>query len=479
MCEEEKCLWPFGYEDVKFTQRRVGEIWSCYWKDYKPTSRLKENVSVPTKLSLCEISTASESKSTPEQLITSLDIHGTGNSVTSNRRNITESESVFTNSSANKLDDIPYIKTEEQSDEDDNILNKNSIIPVNSTDLNDLVDNNEDVTRIKTEPIDPLNIDVEGNDDVSVISVKNVKETPKITSIERTNINISNVKMTNKISVYKDLGQKLLKVKKPVDIKGSEFISESKSSSYSKSIKNNDTVLKSNLSVTKMEIDGLPPITLTYEIPEFTTVPETISNLKLCHKANDTKPINSEPKSTYVKRNLNSGKHYEKFSFNTIKKKMGSSKANDNSSGNTSSRINTNSGTQEVEHNSTSNTEKADNSNHYKSNIVNYDNKQAALNANVNMDTVCTSNHLTNSVTRLLNQETINNKEAATNVDTACVSNQLSNSMTRLSNLETVASDTEAVNISANIDSFLDDLLGNDHSVSEDINDDWLNSLLN
>ncbi|XP_026673521.1 putative uncharacterized protein DDB_G0285119 [Ceratina calcarata] len=437
MCEEEKCLWPFGYEDLEFSHRVVGEIWSCYWKDYKPTSRLKENI-VPIKPSVCETST-SESKTTSEELITNCTKH-----IISNSTNITNSACVSNNLSASipeKLYMTACIKTEELNDEDDNVLN--NTITINNPDLND---SNEEDIKIKTEVTDLWNVGTESKDDVALIKVKNERRTPKITSIKKTNINVSNVKIKNEISIHQDSSQTLLKAKKPVNVEGSELI-ESRKLSYSEHIKRNDMVSKSNLSVTKMEIDGLPPITLAYEMPEFTTIPETISNLKLCHKTNDTKPISSETKSTFVKRDLNSGKHYEKFSFNAIKKKIESSNGNGNTNSNNSSSIKTNVRIRETEYYLTNDTEKKDNSNNSNLNIASNDNKRATENVDTNADTTCTSN-------------------------------QLSNSMICLPSQENVAPVTEVANTSANIDAFLEDFLANDHSASEDINDDWLTSLL-
>ncbi|CAK9821577.1 hypothetical protein ANTRET_LOCUS282 [Anthophora retusa] len=350
ICEEEKCIWPFGYEDFVFSQRAVGKIWSCYWNDCKPTTSRSKETSASMK----------------------------------HPSSIKHSSNEF-------------------------IVNSNTHCSKN---VNDITDNSnlQSIKNTKTE-----NEHTKEKDGIYMQNVKNgsnVRGIPKITSIEKTNIDISNVKIENQISVYQDSDKK----------NNTKVKSEIERLPNVGSTKNNKITPKSNLNVTMMEIDGLPPIKLSFEIPICELPPETVvSNIPIDNKTNSMKKNNPDVKNTFLRRGISSGKQYEKFSFSAIKKKIEScnsivAKSNDNNSLN----IQTNVTTEDVENNV----------------------KQTISNLN------------------------------------ACTSNQLDDSITNLSSQEDALSDSSAVNTSVNIDTVLEDFLTNDYNASEDINDDWINSLL-
>lgn len=400
----------------------MGKIWSCYWDDYKPTiTKLKENIT-STKSSLCN-TLISPMKQTSKETIDDLSMYYIENiNITNNDSNIINSKTILDQSTSvlERSNMIGNIDIKKQYNDNNIILNK-EINNINIHNKNfQLNDNDTENIKIKNEWINTLSKNIKEENISSIENIKNVnRRTPKITNVEKTNIDISSINVGNQISVYQDSNKKILNIE-PKDIAETKLISKIETLSNLESNKNSESVLKSNLNVTKMEIDGLPPITLSFEIPLCTTTTKTVKNIiqKTDYKSNNTKSNSLEIKNTFVKRNITSGKQYEKFSFSAIKKNKESSN----------------------------------------SNIINNINNNS-LNMKTN-PTVKTENYLTE-----------------TNINAASIANQFNNSITSF-NQENITSDILATNNSINIDTVLEDYLTNDYNVSEDINDEWINSLL-
>lgn len=400
----------------------MGKIWSCYWDDYKPTiTKLKENIT-STKSSLCN-TLISPMKQTSKETIDDLSMYYIENiNITNNDSNIINSKTILDQSTSvlERSNMIGSIDIKKQYNDNNIILNK-EINNINIHNKNfQLNDNDTENIKIKNEWINTLNKNIKEENISSIENIKNVnRRTPKITNVEKTNIDISSINVGNQISVYQDSNKKILNIE-PKDIAETKLISKIETLPNLESNKNSESVLKSNLNVTKMEIDGLPPITLSFEIPLCTTTTKTVKNIiqKTDYKSNNTKSNSLEIKNTFVKRNITSGKQYEKFSFSAIKKNKESSN----------------------------------------SNIINNINNNS-LNMKTN-PTVKTENYLTE-----------------TDINAASIANQFNNSITSF-NQENITSDILATNNSINIDTVLEDYLTNDYNVSEDINDEWINSLL-
>lgn len=400
----------------------MGKIWSCYWDDYKPTiTKLKENIT-STKSSLCN-TLISPMKQTSKETIDDLSMYYIENiNITNNDSNIINSKTILDQSTSvlERSNMIGNIDIKKQYNDNNIILNK-EINNINIHNKNfQLNDNDTENIKIKNEWINTLNKNIKEENISSIENIKNVnRRTPKITNVEKTNIDISSINVGNQISVYQDSNKKILNIE-PKDIAETKLISKIETLPNLESNKNSESVLKSNLNVTKMEIDGLPPITLSFEIPLCTTTTKTVKNIiqKTDYKSNNTKSNSLEIKNTFVKRNITSGKQYEKFSFSAIKKNKESSN----------------------------------------SNIINNINNNS-LNMKTN-PTVKTENYLTE-----------------TDINAASIANQFNNSITSF-NQENITSDILATNNSINIDTVLEDYLTNDYNVSEDINDEWINSLL-
>lgn len=362
-------------------------------------------------------------KQTSKETIDDLSMYYIENiNITNNDSNIINSKTILDQSTSvlERSNMIGNIDIKKQYNDNNIILNK-EINNINIHNKNfQLNDNDTENIKIKNEWINTLSKNIKEENISSIENIKNVnRRTPKITNVEKTNIDISSINVGNQISVYQDSNKKILNIE-PKDIAETKLISKIETLPNLESNKNSESVLKSNLNVTKMEIDGLPPITLSFEIPLCTTTTKTVKNIiqKTDYKSNNTKSNSLEIKNTFVKRNITSGKQYEKFSFSAIKKNKESSN----------------------------------------SNIINNINNNS-LNMKTN-PTVKTENYLTE-----------------TNINAASIANQFNNSITSF-NQENITSDILATNNSINIDTVLEDYLTNDYNVSEDINDEWINSLL-
>ena len=470
VCEEEKCTWPFGYEDFIFCPRVVGKIWSCYWDDYKTTPKFKETVVAPTKPASRDAPiTAHRDASTEYTTGFSLDANRLG-SIDGTRDS---SKAVEAKDCISDLHTFIHKESDtllRSNDKDQFNVNNDSLSKnvVNSPNLSNITlqlnDQDAKITKVKDERVDVLKKHVkEGFCTQSIQNMNNARGIPKITSIEKTNIDISNVIIANQASIHQSLEKKTVTINKPTDETGDKLtlstdsklfpshLSESENLASSKpcessKLNNEPAGTKSNLSVTKMEIDGLPPITLSFEIPVCSTIPETVtSGMKQTNCQNGTPKSNTpEVKCTSVKRAVNSGKHYAKFSFSAIKKKLEPNNSI-NTNGNDISSLKSSSKMQDVENNSTSNIK----------------NENSIKNACKDQKVVNGENGCKEMV-------------RVTNVTTDHVSTQINDSVTTnsLPNQENTTPDTSI------LDTVLEDFLSNDYSVSEDINDEWLDSLL-
>ncbi|XP_053989197.1 putative uncharacterized protein DDB_G0289263 isoform X1 [Hylaeus volcanicus] len=440
VCEDEKCVWPFGYEDFVFYHRVVGKIWSCYWDDCKSTSKLKEAIAIPTKSALCSASTTSENMS--NECISST-ILGMNHSESIDRvNNSSNTMETSTNHVQNSDDKESNILLHVNKTEPCNVNNSLSKISTTGLNLDDsslqLVNNSTKNMKIENEFVNSLDVHVKEEKVSCTQNINNLRGIPKITNIEKTNIDISNIVIGNKNSVNKDLDTKISSINKTADniggkltLTNSELFSndllESEKVVNSIPLENNQlnnevTATKSNLNVTMMEIDGLPPITLSFEIPA-STIPETVtsSTQQTNNCIINAKSNISNVESMSLIRNVASGKQYAKFSFNALKKKT--------ELNNSVHTINTDS------LNTKSNTKIRDVENEVEN---------------------CTKNENTNEY---------------------FISNQSSNSITT-NNFLSQENITSSGNTSVNINTVLEDFLRGDYSVSEDINDEWLNSLL-
>ncbi|KOX75225.1 hypothetical protein WN51_13266 [Melipona quadrifasciata] len=429
LCKDEECVWPFGYKDFAFCPRPVGKVWSCYWDDYKP-SNCKEKVttSSPSKSALCHASTISTQNTEMIEMTNNSDIHCLKNiNNISSSSNVTYSKTGFNNLHISGVEEpsiIPNIDIEKDSSK--NILNKK----ITATDTNVHKSNLQSVgnnIKVENELINSLNKRIKEKDDIFTANnenINNVRRTPKIISIENTNIDTSSMKLASQTSNIK-LKNEISVHQKSADVTEIELKSEVEKLEPSEDNKN---ILKPNLNTTTMEIDGLP-ITLSFEVPVCTTTPKTvIANTQLTNyenndtisnnnnnKNNNNELNNSKMKNTFVKRNITSGKQYEKFNFSVIKKNVESNNFNNNNS-----------------------------SNMKKTQIQKVKNDSPEIISNVNVN--------------------------------ISVPNQFNKSKTRLSSQKHKTSDAVPVNISTNIDTVLDSLTKNSNTSAQD--DEWILSLL-
>lgn len=442
-------MWPFGCEDFTFCQRLVGKTWSCYWDDNIPP-KLKENVILPAKSSVIPIKDPSK-----ECISSILDISPSDNNL-----------NIFVKEESNI---VLQVNTEGKHN-----LNNNIITP-------SLNDNNlqSDGNKIKTEKTENLlNKHIEKESDgftENITNINNVKGIPKVKSIEKTVIDISNVKTKNQISVNQDQNKNILSnnvntntvehnLSLPLNDKiqtipkSSEYKELPKTEPSRNALSLNEVTAKPKLNVTTMQLDGLPPITLAFEMPVSTTVPEIVTsnvhenNCKKSVTEYLTKPDTLDMKSVSSKRNVTSGKQYEKFSFSALKKKKETNSSNASSNSNSFQDVKPDLETKIVANNLIANTMK-------RSCTENCHDNQSIASYNKDFKPIT-------SVTDVINTSTLNQVKYESSLPSQDVPN----------NQETI-SDT-STSTAINIDTVLTDFLTNDYSVSEDINDEWLNSLL-
>lgn len=317
-CEGDKCEWPFGYEDFIYFTREAGNTWSCYWDDIKPTIRsLNESVPVSTELSLY---TPPE---TPAEAVIKDCLSDTPSSNNINATNdisssITASEvkSISINNSLNA-----YCTTND-SPEKDNINLKN--ISTNA-DSNNCTNTTQHLSDIK-------NISKDVLAEIEQLELEKTTLIPKSsTCVDKSNSEIDNnkiqlIKKSEDVSIVKNTYQKQV---------------DEKISDLKKQANNLDEKSASNVKVTTVEIDGLPPIILSYEVPTTLAISTTVSNKNT--NPNITQCVTTSPSTstntsttnangthkllTLINKrspgkNVSDSKQYAKFSFSAIKKKL-------------------------------------------------------------------------------------------------------------------------------------------------------------
>ncbi|XP_076248662.1 uncharacterized protein LOC143188329 isoform X2 [Calliopsis andreniformis] len=418
-CEGTKCTWPLGYEDFIFCPRIVGKIWSCYWNDYKTVPKIKE-VFTTSKLTSCNAPT-----------INSKNVLFKYNTDFTSNTNC--SEGINVNDTVNAIE----IKNNKK-DQSDIVNDRISEDTINSLSLKNskLQSANECTENIKTENkfINTCNEYVGEKKDIYMQCIKgtsNVKGIPKITNIERTNIDISNAVIRNQSSGNNDTHKKLVSVNEFAQDIDNKLICLTRNNRVpiSEKLLSSEPFTDSNqlsdelaLKTSASSVSGI--MTTSIQQSNYTTSTTAIArNIKNSNT--------SEMKGLSVKRNITSGKQYEKFSFSAIKKKLKENNTIDSNSENVKDSNNKNT------HNTPNNQK-----------VINYKNNydQMIPTINVTCNNVITQN--SDSIT------------------------------TNFLNEENTSSDTTILNTTVNIDTVLEDLLNNDYTICEDINDEWVNSFL-
>lgn len=283
---------------------------------------------------------------------------------------------------------------------------------------------------------------IENSEDIEII-----KDLPKIRSIKKTNINILTV------NGNKNLEEELLHINKSTNVTGKKYLPNDslesgklvKSESFTDYLCDNEvTEVKSNINTTEVKIDGLPPITLSFEIPVCTTVSKTVKpnpgqsidgNLVF----SDIKLSTPMIRNTLVKRKVTSGKQYEKFSFYSIKKKV-----------ETNSSIDSNSSNEQIINDIRGN-ENSDEISHSNKTIVNCNSNSEKLSTSIDDTYNITTNHKNQ-----MNSMKANN----------------------IPSYKNMSEKTSTATSSITIDTVLDDFLSNNCDIKKDVNHDWIDDLL-
>ncbi|XP_012278047.1 uncharacterized protein LOC105698395 [Orussus abietinus] len=219
-----------------------------------------------------------------------------------------------------------------------------------------------------------------------------------------------------------------------------------------------------NIQITTMKVDGLPPVTLAYEVitNDVTDVKPTISDMSgscnaaqigTCSKLKTVPgPLNNnrlKRSKRHNKRNLSEGKRYEKFSFTALQNQIENGKS-----------TNTSEDSKEIS-------------------IVDGDLSMNTIQksvpsipaATLTSDLMASSNCSSSETYPTINSDETNILLSEPNIELT-ISNFISSSTN-------VPNDTSQPDCDTNLECLLDDLLVNHCHVSQEANDDWLMSLLN
>lgn len=423
--------------------------------------KIKETFATPTKLVLCSVPIIGF-KDMPVDCITDSGL-GTDHSedIVNDLINPIETNNCINNlgTYSHKELNILLENNKDQCNINNDNLNKDAINSLKNSNLQSV---SEDMETVKDENtfINSFNKHLKERQDACTQHIKNnnnnndddAKGIPKITSIEKTNIDISNVIIGNQSSVKQDL---IYVTDHKICYNHSSKSEKLNLESYD-SNKHNDqlrtTEFQLNARVT--ETNSTSPIALSFKIPAIAIVENTTLNIKQINRKRDT--INNvrksnalETKGLPVKRNVSSGKLYEKFNFSAIKKQMKDNNTIDTNNENAIF--------------SRSESKMKDTEN------------QTARGTQEN------SNKNTNDNTKVLNyKDNYNPMIPIKNVNCNNTTGRSKDSLiNNFSNQENTTPDTSILNTSVNIDTVLEDFLHNSSAVSADINDEWINSLLN
>ncbi|XP_076659373.1 uncharacterized protein LOC143362804 [Halictus rubicundus] len=447
MCEEDKCPWPFGYKRFIFCPRIVGKIWSCYWDDHKSTAKLKESVVSSVKqLPLCD---------SPSTVIKTESAD-----ICSNTLNLSTNHSENNGFSKTKIENDDYdLQTvlhnkseifcdsnEDRYKNDAEGTNNSHIIKSSLQSVN----NETGTKKVNNECVNASNKIFEEGKDCGMENSENIeiiKGIPKIRNIKKTNINVSTV------NGNKNLEEELLHINKSTSVTGKKYLSNDslESSNFVNSELSTDylcdnevTEIKSNINTTKVKIDGLPPIKLSSEIPECTTVSKTVipnpeQSIDGSTVSSDIKLSTPMIRNTLVKRKVTSGKQYEKFSFGNIKKKLDTNSSIDSNSSNERiiNDIGGNGNSDEISHSN-----------------------KTIVNCNSNSEKLSTSIDDTYNITT--NNENQMNSIKANNIPS--YKNMFENTRTEVNSIT--------------VDTLLKECLSNNYSNQKDITDAWIDALL-
>ncbi|XP_076389341.1 uncharacterized protein LOC100876749 isoform X2 [Megachile rotundata] len=454
-------------------------MWSCYWDDNVPV-RLKENISV--KPPIRNASTALIKDISTECISFILDTNPSEN-INIMTHDVNTIDAKYNNKDLNiSIQEEPNIISQINTKRTHNVHNKTcskSTDNLKSIDSNVQLDNDKmKIENIKNKCENVLNKHIKEQNVRYAQNTNTINNVRKIKKIEKSTIDTFSGKTNNKISVHQDKHKNISNINTNINIEhnlsspltdtvqsithSSQHKELSKLESPKNELLNEATKTKSNLNVTMMKIDGLPPITLSFEIPVSTPVSETVTcnieqnDCKTNVTGHMTHTNTLGTKNISTKKKITSGRLYEKFSFTAIKKKMETNNSIDvKSKSNNVPNIKSTIKTEEIQNNLINNVKQE------KDCIENFHDNQSTINYNKNCKQITSVTNVTNDYTlnevnkyepNLPNQEDVSNSQ------------------------ETISDTT--LNSTANIENVLTDFLINDYSVSEDINDEWINSLL-
>ncbi|XP_033223462.1 uncharacterized protein LOC117177083 [Belonocnema kinseyi] len=361
MCESEKCIWPMEYKELEYIPRKIGESWSCYWHNYKPKrSEVTESQSgwqffvTPPYTPKTVVSPAASSDTSthssngisrlynayskePVDSCSSKDTT-TSNSTTDHIEDTEKNNILVLENSISDLlptqNDNDLIDVNNTADLNQFTLDRPEISPLESKKLEAgtrvNVQRNSDSGRVSAGPksLDtgvPIIVKIEKGNLVSIKSINNNRQLPRNESVLKPKPQVAYERVISNTTLTKRISSE-----NPVQNSSPQtpgLLNKKENLQSNNSIKHYDKISdSSSVEIRTVNIEGLPPVMLRYEVPTFLqetngaeikerfgekSEPELVVSKKI-EVEKSIPPLS--------KKTLMAGKMYEKFSFSELRK---------------------------------------------------------------------------------------------------------------------------------------------------------------
>ena len=342
-----QCTWPMEFKELEYIPRKIGESWSCYWHNYKPKrSADKESHSewlsffTPPYTPKTEVSPAASSDTSTHS---SNGFNRLDNTYSKESVDLCSSKDVTILNSPtkqkNSINDLLPTHNDSELMDVSNVANLNqfslSRLETSSlesiklqTETNVNSQRNFDSIKSTTSPKYfetgvPVIINIETGKLVSMESIINNRQLPQNELVSKTKSQKDSKRIISNTAVIKQVSSKNFVQNSSPLIPGLSTKSENLvSKNY---IKVDDkTSVSSSVEVRTVNIEGLPPVTLRYEVP--TILQESNSpKMKNCKENSEpelavSKKIEEKCTPPLSKKSLMASKMYQKFSFSELRK---------------------------------------------------------------------------------------------------------------------------------------------------------------
>ncbi|XP_043498560.1 arrestin domain-containing protein F-like [Polistes fuscatus] len=334
-CETEECTWPFGYEDIKYFPRKVGEMWSYYWNNYDIQM---ENNFVPAPLELSLYSPPETPFIDTLRDLTDLLSPDSTISISTINSNICS----INTSTPCVSDHNDYCLKYATSKNIDN-KSENWNIHRQNPDIDETIHEDDQKQSCYKNTVDVINKEAKNSDIMNINFNSDVIcefDTEIIYDTDTVETNLSNYK-NGENSLVKDIEEIYYNINNHINererdqsqtnIESSNSVLDSKTQINTFTEK---STTPSKLQVTSVEVNGLP-VTFSYQVPTLpfssNTVLNTSANFITPQSNTTSQSIGISSPVTSIKtisksldkkkESILKSKRHTKFNFNILKKK--------------------------------------------------------------------------------------------------------------------------------------------------------------